>query len=60
MGTIDMRHPRRSGKVDTPPGKGRVWAKRVGWLVLIWALSVIALGLVAGAMRLFMHSLGMR
>lgn len=54
-----MHHPLQSGKTPTAPGRGRQWGKRIGWLVLIWALSVIALGLVAGAMRLFMHALGM-
>ena len=29
--------------------------KRIGWLVLIWTLSVAALGLVAYAIRLAIH-----
>jgi hypothetical protein len=41
-------------------GKVRMWCKRVGWLVLIWLLSVAALGVAAGLMKLFMHALGMR
>jgi hypothetical protein len=36
------------------------WPKRVGWLALIWLLSVGALTVVAALMRLFMHTLGMR
>lgn len=33
---------------------GPMW-KRIGWLVLIWTLSVAALGLVAYAIRLAIH-----
>jgi hypothetical protein len=33
---------------------GPLW-KRIGWLVLIWTLSVAALGLVAYAIRLVIH-----
>ncbi len=32
---------------------GPLW-KRLGWLVLIWAASVLALGLVAGVIRLWL------
>jgi hypothetical protein len=35
------------------------WARRVGWLVLIWASSVAALAIVAGLMRLLMSSAGL-
>jgi len=28
--------------------------KRLAWMVLIWSASVLALGLVAGAMRLWL------
>jgi hypothetical protein len=33
--------------------------KRLGWLVLIWALSVAALGVAAAALRLLMNAAGM-
>ena len=33
--------------------------RRIGWLILIWACSVAALGLVALAMRLLMSWAGM-
>ncbi|AGI26139.1 DUF2474 domain-containing protein [Pseudomonas sp. MT3] len=33
--------------------------KRLGWLVLIWALSVAALGVAAWLMRLFMSAAGL-
>ena len=29
-----------------------MWAKRLGWFVLIWAGSIVALGLVAWIIRL--------
>ncbi|MDB5990751.1 MAG: hypothetical protein JWQ10_2154 [Herbaspirillum sp.] len=35
------------------------WAKRVGWLLLIWSASVAALGVVALGLRLLMGLLGM-
>jgi hypothetical protein len=30
--------------------------QRLGWLLVIWAGSVLALGLVAGLLRLFMQA----
>ena len=35
------------------------WWKRVGWLILIWALSVLSLGVVAFAIKKFMTAAGM-
>ncbi|HSH53848.1 MAG TPA: DUF2474 domain-containing protein [Methylotenera sp.] len=35
------------------------WPKRIGWLVLIWAASVLALILAAYVMRLFMRFIGL-
>ncbi|PSJ64760.1 DUF2474 domain-containing protein [Kumtagia ephedrae] len=35
------------------------WLKRIGWLVLIWTASVLALGLVALAFRLIMNLAGL-
>jgi hypothetical protein len=32
------------------------WVRRVGWLLLIWSLSVAALGLVALLIRLVMRA----
>lgn len=34
--------------------------KRLGWLVLIWAASVLALGVAAGLMRLLMNAIGLQ
>jgi len=51
---------RHSTAPATAGGRLRLWSGRLGWLLLIWTLSVAALGLAAGLMRLFMHTLGMR
>jgi hypothetical protein len=40
--------------------KSRLWLKRIGWLVALWAAGVAALALAAGLMRLLMHASGMR
>jgi hypothetical protein len=36
-----------------------MWARRVGWLALIWIASVAALGAVALLIRLGMNAAGM-
>ncbi|PRD41063.1 DUF2474 domain-containing protein [Phyllobacterium phragmitis] len=36
-----------------------LWLRRVGWLVLIWGLSVAALAVVAGLFRMFMGLAGL-
>jgi hypothetical protein len=38
----------------------RLWARRIVWLLAIWAAGVAALALAAGLMRLLMHMAGMR
>ena len=38
--------------------KKPLW-QRLGWLLLIWSASVLALELVAGLLRLFMQAAGM-
>ena len=48
MATIKSRQPEPA-----------CWYRRLGWLVLIWLGSVLALGVVAGALRLLMHAAGM-
>ena len=37
----------------------RKWLSRVGWLILIWAISVAALGAVALVLRAIMSFAGM-
>ena len=44
----------------SPPGSGhRLWARRIGWLILIWTVSVIALGVVAALLRTLMNFAGL-
>lgn len=38
--------------------KKPLW-QRLGWLVLIWGVSVVALGIVAYGMRMFMNAAGL-
>jgi len=40
-------------------GGAQIWLRRVGWLVLIWAASVLALGVVAGLFRVVMNLAGL-
>ncbi|MGY3607571.1 MULTISPECIES: DUF2474 domain-containing protein [unclassified Bradyrhizobium] len=42
-----------------PPIGAQTWLRRVGWLVLIWAASVLALGIVAGLIRVLMNLAGL-
>jgi hypothetical protein len=41
------------------PSAGATWLQRVCWLVLIWAASVLALGVVAGLFRILMGLAGL-
>ncbi|GGY86972.1 DUF2474 domain-containing protein [Pseudoduganella plicata] len=41
-------------------GGGRLWLRRLGWLVVLWAVGVAALGVVALALRLAMQAAGLR
>lgn len=45
--------------MEKPELKKPLW-QRLGWLVLIWAASVVSLGVVAGLLRLLMAAAGMR
>ena len=42
-----------------PSAGAQTWLRRVGWLVLIWAASVLALGVVAGLFRAVMNLAGL-
>lgn len=35
------------------------WRKRLLWFIALWTASVCALAIVAYALRLFMHALGL-
>ncbi|WER48570.1 DUF2474 domain-containing protein [Cupriavidus sp. WKF15] len=39
-------------------GGARLWLRRVGWLLLIWAASVAPLGVAAWLLRLLMAGAG--
>jgi hypothetical protein len=44
----------------SPSGTGpALWVRRVGWLILIWTLSVAALAVVAVLLRAFMNFAGL-
>jgi hypothetical protein len=44
----------------TPASASRgAWLRRVGWFALLWAMSVIALALVAGVLRIAMTAAGL-
>jgi hypothetical protein len=38
----------------------RLWLRRFGWLIAIWAGGVLALGAVAALIRLLMEAAGLR
>lgn len=38
---------------------GPSWPRRIAWLVALWVLGVLALGLVAGLVRLAMTAAGL-
>jgi hypothetical protein len=40
--------------------RSRLWLRRVGWLIVIWAGAVLALGAVATLIRLLMQAAGLR
>jgi hypothetical protein len=42
-----------------PSAGVQTWLRRVGWLVLIWAASVLALGIVASVFRALMMLAGL-
>jgi hypothetical protein len=42
-----------------PSPGATTWLQRIGWLVLIWAASVLTLGVVAGLFRVVMNLAGL-
>lgn len=42
-----------------PSAGAQTWLRRVGWLVLIWAASVLALGIVASVFKALMTLAGL-
>jgi hypothetical protein len=44
----------------SPLGSGhRLWARRLGWLILIWTASVAAVAVVAVLLRVLMNLTGL-
>jgi hypothetical protein len=44
----------------SPPRSGpQLWVRRLGWLILIWTLSVSALAVVAALLRTLMNFAGL-
>ncbi len=44
----------------SPLGSGqRLWARRIGWFIAIWIVSVIALAVAAGLLRTLMNFAGL-
>jgi len=35
------------------------WLRRLGWLILIWIVSILALAIVAGLFRILMNAAGL-
>ncbi|MFA7504980.1 MAG: DUF2474 family protein [Burkholderiaceae bacterium] len=35
------------------------WPKRIAWMIGLWIMGVLALGLVAGLLRLLMNAAGL-
>lgn len=44
---------------SSPDARGGSWLRRVGWMVLIWTASVLALAVVAMLLRVLMNLAGL-
>ncbi|MEN5277906.1 DUF2474 domain-containing protein [Brucella sp. TWI432] len=45
--------------MSNTPHHQKLWLRRVGWMILIWTGSVVALAIVALLFRLLMNLAGM-
>lgn len=43
-----------------PVQKKTYWYQRIGWMIIIWSLSVLSLAIIASLFKLLMYSAGMR
>ncbi|WP_439817987.1 DUF2474 domain-containing protein [Zavarzinia sp. CC-PAN008] len=41
------------------PTTRRLWGRRIGWMVVLWAGSIAVLGVVALGIRLMMNAAGL-
>ncbi|QKF51331.1 DUF2474 domain-containing protein [Pseudomonas graminis] len=55
----DARNPDEHRR-EVDPAKGKPLWQRIGWLVVIWTGSVLALFVVAMLLRMFMTAAGMK
>ncbi|HVL08208.1 MAG TPA: DUF2474 domain-containing protein [Burkholderiaceae bacterium] len=44
---------------DDATPRGRLWLRRIGWLVVFWALGVVAVGMTAYVLKFFMRMAGL-
>ncbi len=51
---------RRDFEREVDPAKGKPLWQRIGWLLIIWTGSVLALFVVAMLLRMFMTAAGMK
>lgn len=40
-------------------GRGGLWLRRLGWMLLFWVAGVLVLGVIALLLRLLMNSAGL-
>ncbi|SSJ78072.1 Protein of uncharacterised function (DUF2474) [Klebsiella pneumoniae] len=43
-----------------PTKKKARWYQQIGWMIIIWSLSVLSLAIIASLFKLLMYSAGMR
>lgn len=43
-----------------PTKKKTRWYQQIGWMIIIWSLSVLSLTIIASLFKLLMYSAGMR
>lgn len=43
-----------------PIQKKAYWYQKIGWMIIIWTLSVLSLAIIASLFKLLMYSAGMR
>ncbi|KXC02069.1 hypothetical protein HMPREF3203_00398 [Proteus mirabilis] len=43
-----------------PTKKKARWYQQIGWVIIIWSLSVLSLAIIASLFKLLMYSAGMR
>lgn len=54
------QHEQHEHQREVDPAKGKPLWQRIGWLVVIWTGSVLALFVVAMLLRMFMTAAGMK